>query len=573
MVSGRASRAANPPGGVPGPGGRCLWRAPAICAGLAAMVAYAVAVAQPAVDEAPYDTLILGGRVLDGTGNPWFRADIGVRGDRIAAIGDLGQATGARVIDASGGFVSPGFIDLHTHSETALLEDGDAQSMVRQGVTVNVFGERGSVAPVGGAIEPDPGVSWTTFTGYFDRLAESGTSINVASFVAEGQVRRFVMGYETRPATADELDAMKALLMRSMDEGAMGIVTRFDTGGPVYPDEVIELAKVVSARGGIYASHTGRQGSEQEKEYAFAIRVAEQADIPVHIYHLKIIGESNWGSIERYLRQIEAARDRGLDVTANQYPYTAMHHGWSAFFPVWSQEQGPARFVEYLSDPEARARIKADPEFELLTREHGGWKGIALGSAPGPASRYVGMRLTEIAELRGDDDPAETALTLMALEGGHINGVFHNQSEADLRLALQRPWISVASDGSAVNLEDPTNPHPRAYGSNVRVLGRYVREFGLLTFEEAVRKMTSLPAQILGLRDRGLLREGYFADIVVFDPEHVLDVAMFEAPRAYAAGVPYVLVNGEIVIDDGEHTGARPGRPLLGPGAQRRRDP
>jgi N-acyl-D-aspartate/D-glutamate deacylase len=353
-----------------------------------------------------------------------------------------------------------------------------------------------------------------------------------------------------------------------MEEGAMGIVARFDTGGPVHPDEVIELAKVAAAYGGIYASHTGRQGSQQEKEYAFAISVAAEARIPVHIYHLKIIGEENWGTIDRYLKQVEDARRRGLDVTANQYPYTAMHHGWSAFFPVWSTQSGPAKFNDYLNDPAARERIKADPEFDLLTTEHGGWTGIMLGSASGPAKQYEGMRLSEIAAARGEA-PAETALTLMALERGEINGVFHNQSERDLELAMQRPWISVGSDGAAVNLVNPLNPHPRAYGSNVRVLGRYVRELGLLSLGDAVRKMTSLPARIIGLEDRGMLREGYAADVVVFDAERVGDAATFEAPQAYADGVPYVLVNGVIVIDDGEHTGALPGRPLLGPGTRR----
>lgn len=519
-----------------------------------------------AQSQPQYDLLIRGGRVLDGTGNPWFQADVAIKGDRIAAIGRLQGATATRVIDATGLYVAPGFIDLHTHSDSTILEDGNGESMVRQGVTVNLLGEGASVAPWGGKLGRSPDGDWTTFTGYFEELTKRGTSINIASYVADNQVRRVVMGYDPRPATPAELEEMKALVARSMQEGAMGLVARFDTGGPKYPEEIIELAKVAASYGGIYATHSGRQGSQQEKEYAFAIRVAEEAKIPVHIYHMKIIEESNWGTMIKHLEAVEAARARGLDITGNQYPYTAMHHGWNAFFPVWTQERGPEQFVKYLKDPKMRERIKNDPEFKLLSTEHGGWNGIVLGSASGPAKQYAGMRLVDIAKKRGDKDPADTAITLMAMENGKISGVFHNQSEDDVRLVMKRPWVSVGSDGAAVNLVKPANSHPRAYGTNVRVLGHYVRDLGVLSLEEAVRKMTSLPAQILGLRDRGMLREGYAADVVLFDAAKVRDVATYEKPRAYPEGVPYVIVNGTIVIDDGKHTGARPGRALLGPG-------
>lgn len=514
-----------------------------------------------------YDILIRNGRIIDGSGNPWFKADLAIKGDRIAAIGRLGDVRATRVIDASGLTVTPGFIDLHTHSDTTVLADGAAESMVRQGVTLNVIGEGESVAPRDGKIEPDPEQPWTTFTGYFQELSRRGVSINMGSFVASEQVRRAVMGYDPRPATPAELESMRKLVARSMREGALGLIGRFNTGGPQFPDEIIELAKVAAAHGGIYASHTGRQGSQQEKEYAFAIRVAEEADIPVHIYHLKIIGRENWGTLGKYLAQVEAARAKGLDVTANQYPYTAMHHGWNAFFPVWSQERGPDQFLAYLNDPAARERIKKDNEFALLSAEHGGWEGIMLGSAQGPAAQYAGMRLVDIAKARGDADPADTAIALMAGEKGRISGVFHNQLEDDLRLAMVKPWISVGSDGAAVNLTDPRNSHPRAYGSNVRVLGEYVRDLQLLTLEDAVRKMTSLPANIIGLKDRGLLREGFAADVVLFDATRVRDLATYEKPAAYPEGVPYVIVNGAVVIDNGRHTGARPGRAVLGPGA------
>jgi N-acyl-D-amino-acid deacylase len=333
--------------------------------------------------QAPvYDVLIRGGQILDGSGNPWFRGDVGIKGDRITAVGRLTGATAGRVIEATGLMVSPGFIDMHTHSDTSLLSDGLAESKVRQGVTVDVIGEGGSVAPRDGltdALEIDgPAADWTTFTDYFRRFNTQGASINVISYVAAGQVRRVVMGYDSRAATPAELEMMKALVARSMAEGAAGLVTNFNTGGPVHPDEIISLAKVAASYGGIYASHTGRQGSQQEKEYAFAIRVAEEARIPVHIFHLKIIEESHWGTIEQFLSQIEAARARGLEVTANQYPYTAMSHGWNAFFPVWAREVGPAKFAAMLKDPAMRERIKHDPEFALLSTEHGGWDGIAM---------------------------------------------------------------------------------------------------------------------------------------------------------------------------------------------------
>jgi N-acyl-D-aspartate/D-glutamate deacylase len=514
-----------------------------------------------------FDILIRGGRIIDGSGKPAFEADVGIKDGRIAAIGKLDDVSGARVIDARGLTVTPGFIDLHTHSDVTVLQDGAAESMVRQGVTVNVIGEGDSVAPRDGKIQPDPGRPWTTFTGYFEELSRRGVAINMASFVASEQIRRAVMGYDPRPATPAELEAMKKLVARSMTEGALGMVARFDTGGPRFADEIIELAKVTAAHGGIYATHSGRQGSQQEKEYAFAIRVAEEARIPVHIYHLKIIGRENWGTIGKYLDQVEAARSRGLDVTANQYPYTAMHHGWNAFFPVWAQERGPDQFLAFLKDPAARERIKKDVEFALLSDEHGGWEGIMLGSAEGPSARYAGMRLVDIAKARGDADPADTAISLMAEEKGRISGVFHNQLEDDLRRALTKPWISVSSDGAAVNLTEPRNSHPRAYGSNVRVLGLYARDLKLLPLEEAVRKMTSLPASIAKLKDRGLLRENYAADVVLFDAARVRDLATYEKPAAYPEGVPYVIVNGVVVIDKGQPTGARPGRPLLGPGA------
>jgi len=521
-----------------------------------------------------YDVLIRGGHVVDGTGNPWFAGDVAIKNGRIAAVGRLSNATASRIVDASNRIVTPGFIDLHTHSDTSLLADGTAQSKVRQGVTLDVLGESTSVAPRDGLKdEGGDGVrqEWTTFTGYFQRIERQGISINVISHVASEQARRVVLGYDPRPATPPELDRMKKLVARSMEEGAWGLVTRYESGGPEHPEEIIELAKVVASYGGNYTSHIGSEGFEQEKEIRFAIRVAEEAKLPVHLFHLKIRARENWGTVGRYVKMIEDARARGLDITANQYPYTAMNHGWSAFFPVWAREGGPAKFAERLKDPSVRARIKTDKDFITWAKEHGWWEGIVMGRAGSEQNRkYEGMRLSEIAKQRGDADPADTCLTLMAEDGGRISGMFHTMSEDDVRLVMRQPWVSIASDGSAINLTAPGVPHPRNYSTNARVLGYYVREQHVLTLEEAVRKMTTLPAQILGLRDRGQLREGFAADVVVFDPARVGETNSFEKPKSYAQGVDVVLVNGVLVIDKGEHTGAKPGRPIMSAGARPR---
>lgn len=518
-----------------------------------------------------YDVLITGGRVVDGTGNPWFSADVGILNGRIVAVGRLTGADAERVIDATGLVVAPGFIDLHTHSDGALLQDGTAQSKVRQGVTLDVAGESSSQGPRDGLASGGGrgGINsdWTTFTGYFERLEDQGISMNLITHVSYHQVRRVVKGFDESPATPTELDRMKQLTARSMEEGAWGLVTRFTSGGPRHAEEVLELAKVVASYGGNYTSHHGSEGYEQEKEIDFAIRVAEEARIPVHLFHFKIRARENWGTIDRYIAQIEAARERGLDITANQYPYTAMFHGWSAFFPLWMREGGGDRFAERLRDESLRERIRTDPDFIAWAQEHGWWEGIVLARASSPeVQQYEGMSVAEIAEALGVADPADVVIDLMAAEGGRISGVFHTMSEEDVRLILQQPWVSVASDGAAINLEAPGLPHPRNYGTVPRVLGHYVRDEGVLGLEDAVRKMTSLPAQILGLADRGQIREGFVADVAVFDPAQIAETNSFENPKSYAVGIPYVLVNGVLVIDGGEHTGARPGRVLLGRG-------
>lgn len=533
---------------------------------LALAIAASLASGQLAAQDARFDVVIENGRIFDGTGNPWYYGDVGILDGKITAIGQLDGASALRTIDAGGLAVAPGFIDLHTHTE--LFRNPLAQSKVRQGVTVDVMGEGSSVAPRDG-LPADAAQPWVTFTDYFDLITDQGISMNIISMVSEGQVRQVVMGYETRAAAPDELRRMTQLVDRSLREGAWGLMTRFESGGPPHPDEVVEMAKVAGSYGSVYFSHIGSEGYEQQKELDFVFRVAEEAQLPVHILHLKIRGQALWDQVPGHVAQINAARARGLDITANQYPYTAMSHGWGANFPLWMREEGPEQFAEYLDDPRLRERIKSDPEFIAWSQEHGWWEGIAMARARSAENRvYEGMRVAEIAKVRGDMDPADTIIELMAIDDGRISGVFHNQSEDNIELIMRQPWVSIASDGSAIDLTAEGVPHPRSYGTNARVLGRYVRERNTLTLEDAVRKMTSLPAQILGMRDRGQLAEGYAADVVIFDPATVSDTNSYEEPLSYAVGVPFVLVNGVVVIDQGEHTGARPGKVLYGPAWQ-----
>jgi N-acyl-D-amino-acid deacylase len=534
-------------------------------------------VAQPA---GRYDIVIVNGSIVDGTGNPWYRADVGIKNGRIAAIGALGRGAGTSVIDAAGRIVTPGFIDLHTHSDIPLIIDGTAQSKIREGVTLDVLGESASVAPLEGVVLENfrsqmkrrygLGVDWTTVAGFFDRLRHQGVSMNVATSVAPQQIKLAVVGYENRPARPDEVERMKALVAAAMREGAVGLSTAFEGGGYDNPEEIFAMAKVAQEHGGYYGTHVGSEGYQLVEEVQKAIKVAEVTGIPVHIYHLKIRGRKLWGHAGPAIELIEDARRRGLEITANQYPYTAMQHPWAALFPEWAKNGPPGTIIKVLSDPANREKLKKDPQFLQYVEEHGGWDGIVASRFSNTADKPLeGKSIGEIAKLRGDRDPADTCFNLIAEEGGFVDGVHHNMSEDDVRTIMRLPWVAIASDGSALRPDGVLGdgiPHPRSYGTNPRVLGRYVRDEHVLTLEDAVRKMTSLPAQILRLKDRGLVREGYWADIVVFDPATVADRGTFERPAQYPIGIGDVLVNGVAVVKNGEHTGAKPGMMTYGAG-------
>ncbi len=519
-----------------------------------------------------YDVLITGGKVVDGTGNPWYKADVAVADGKIAAIGNLMGKSAKRVIDATGHVVSPGFIDLHTHSDLPLLEDGNAESKIRQGVTLDVLGESTSPAPRDGLpIRTSNGVTddWRTFTDYWSRLRQKGVSMNVISHAAFEQTRLVVMGYSEKPADMAQLDRMKALMARSMQEGAWGMVLRFESGGPKWPGEVIELAKVVRQYGGNVTAHIGSEGFEQDKELDFVMELARTAEVPVHIFHYKIRGKRNWNLQTHYVDRINKARAEGLPITVDQYPYTAMNHGWNVFFPVWARAKGPEEFARLLTDPAARERMKADQDFKDWVHEHGDAEGIMYARSSVPEhAKYLGKRLSEIAKMRGDADPMETCVQLMSEAEGNIGGIFFAMSDENVNMVMRQPWTAISSDAGALNLTAAGFPHPRTFGSASRALGKYVRQDKVLTLEDAVRKMSSYPASILGLTGRGQVQTGFMADLVVFNPDTVIDTATYEKPKSYPVGVPYVLVNGVLVVDKGQHTGARPGQVLYGKGTK-----
>lgn len=545
----------------------------------------------PQVTAPTFDVLITNAQIVDGSGGAPRQGSIAISGGKIAAVGTV-TGTGARTIDARGRTVAPGFIDMHSHSDMTLITDGNGQSKIRQGVTTEVIGESGSVAPRkprpadGGAISERrvdegtaPRVEWTDFNGYFAAIEKGGISPNLLSYIGTGTVREIVVGEDDRRATPAEIGAMKDLVAKMMAQGAFGV-----SSGLIYPpnayanvEELGEVSK--AAAGGLYASHLRYDGLKLRDGIEEAIAIGERAGIPVHIFHIKVTGQKNFGRMKEAIGLVEAARARGVRVTADQYPYVASSTGLTATIPPWALDGGTARLLSRLKDPKERARIRKEmentnPTWESRYQSAGTWQNVQLASigrtrggtndSVSPNRKYEGMRVAEAAKQAGKD-PFEFVFDLLIEEGGTIGCVYFIIDEPDLALAMKQPWVAVGSDGSSLATDGPLRagvPHPRNFGTFPRVLGRYVRELKVIPLEEAIRKMTSLPASILGLADRGAIKEGMWADLVIFDPATVADKATFEDPFQYPVGIDTVLVNGQVVLEEGKHTNARPGKVL-----------
>jgi N-acyl-D-amino-acid deacylase len=508
-----------------------------------------------AQDTQSFDLILRGGRVVDGTGNPWMRADVGVRGDRIAHIGDLSEAVARRDIDASGLVVAPGFIDPHTHAVRGIFDVPTADNYLLQGVTTLTEGNDGSSPfPVGA---------------HLARMAETGVSPNWAVFVGQGTIRGEVVGPDDREPTPDELDRMRALVAEAMEQGALGLSTGlfYVPGSFTSTEEVIELSKVAATYGGIYISHMRDEAQRLLDSVRETIRIGEEAGIPVQMTHHKAISRDMWGRSVDSLALVDAARARGIDITIDQYPYTASQTTINALVPQWAQAGGRDELVARLGDPETRRRIKGEI-VDRIEHDRGGGdpQNVVIGLCVWDRS-LEGKNLAEILTERGIEVtlPNASDLVMDIIARGGARAIYHAMDEADVERIMQHPVTAIGSDGG-VSVFGQSVPHPREYGTFARVLGRYVRERGVLTLEEAVRKMSGATAQRLGVQDRGRLREGLFADIAVFDPDRIQDRATFAEPHQYAEGMVYVLVNGTLVVDGGRHTGARPGRVLYGPG-------
>lgn len=502
-----------------------------------------------------YDVLIRGGRIVNGSGNPWFEADVGIRGDRIAAIGDLSAAAAATVIDASGLVVAPGFIDPHTHAIRGIFDVPTADSALLQGVTTLTEGNDGS--------SPWP------IAEHYGEIEELGISTNWAVFVGQGTIRSIVIGAEDRDATAPELERMKEMVAQAMEEGALGISTGlfYVPGSFTSTEEVIELSRVAADYKGIYISHMREEAAQLIDSVNETIRIGEEAGIPVQITHHKVIGAPNWGDAVESLRLVDEARARGVDVTIDQYPYTASQTGINALIPQWAQEGGRDALIARLNSDETRQTIRNEVVERILFDRGGGDPANVFISRNSWDPSMAGKNLAQLTIEAGMDPTPENAAEVVfdILRNGGATAVYHAIGSDDVDRIMRHPATAIGSDGP-IGIFGEGAPHPRQYGTFARVLGHYVRERGVITLEEAIRKMTSMTAQRLSIHDRGLLAEGFFGDVAVFDADEIIDRATFEDPHQYAVGMKFVLVNGEIVVEDGAHTGARPGRILHGPG-------
>ena len=536
-------------------------------------------------------TLITGGRVIDGSGNPWFYGDVLLRGDRIESILSRGQSAGvdAQRIDATGMVVSPGFIDIQSHSIIPLMVDGRCLSKITQGVTTEIMGEGWTPAPFGGRIDfPIPrgfGVhdmeeweekarGWSRFGDWLDAMVESGVSPNVGSFLGGGSLRRYAKGMDMGAADADERAVMQRVMAESMEDGAFGVSFAL-----IYPpdaymeiDEIVDVCKVVAEHNGVYITHMRSEAETLLEALDETIEIGRQSGVSIEIYHLKAAGTRNWHKMPIVIDRINQARAEGLDITSDMYPYPASGTGLTSCLPPWAEEGG--KLYEKLADPEERARIRAEVlnpsgDWETMLDEAGPEGVMPVGLSVPEHQQYVGKRLTEIAEMRGQE-PVDAIMDLLLAERQRISTIYFGMSEENIELQLRQPWIKISTDAGGVDPDwaaanGPT--HPRAYGTYPRVLGHYVRERGVIPLEDAIRKMSSSVADRLGLRDRGILRTGAFADVLVFDPDEITDNATFEQPHQLSTGMREVWVNGEQVLKDGSHTGAKPGAFVKGPAA------
>ena len=531
-----------------------------------------------------FDIVITHGHIVDGTGSPWYSGDLGIRDGKVATIGNLATAPRQRTIDAEGKVVAPGFIDMLGQSELTILVDPRLPSKIFQGITSEITGEGGSIAPLDEAIiqsdrrafehfkiTPD----WRTFREYFARLEKQGMGINLASYVGATQVRRMVLGDDDKQPTPAQLEQMQALVRDAMKDGTVGVSTSLEYAPAPYAktEELIALATEASKYGGIYATHMRDESASVLEAIDEALRIGREAHIPVEIWHLKVAGKDNWGHMPEVVAKINAARAAGADVSADTYAYTAWYNGFSAFIPPWAHDGGDAKLIERLKDPVTRARIRKEmltpsKDWDNEWQEISGADAVMIGAVENPAlAPLLGKRLSEIAK-SSNKDPMDALFDILIEDPSTEVAVF-GMSQPDVTLALQQPWVAIDNDSEGTSPEGllgQAHPHPRAYGTFPRILAKYVREEKVLTLEDAIRKFSALPAQRMRLTDRGVLKAGMRADVVIFDPATVHDRATFDNPNQLSEGMEYVLVNGVPVIDQGKMTGALPGKVLRGAG-------
>ena len=532
----------------------------------------------------PFDIVITNGHIIDGTGSPWYSGDLGIRDGKIAAIGNLSAAPRQRTIDAAGKVIAPGFIDMLGQSELTILVDPRLPSKIYQGITSEITGEGNSIAPLNDAIIESDRIGydhfkinpdWRTLRQYFARLEKQGMGINLATYVGATQVRRMVLGDDNKQPTPEQLDQMKALVREAMKDGAVGVSTSLEYAPAPYAktDELIALATEAGKSGGIYATHMRNESDSVLEGIDEALRIGREAHVPVEIWHIKVAGKKNWGHMPQVVAKINAARAGGADVTADTYAYTAWYNDFSAFIPAWAHDGGTAKLVERLKDPATRERIRKDMltpsrDWDNEWQEIPGPEAIMIGAVANPKLVPLqGKRLSEIAKL-WNKDPMD-ALFDFLIEDTNTGVAVSGMSQPDVTLALQQPWVSIDNDSEGTSPEGilgQAHPHPRAYGTFPRILNKYVREEKVLILEDAIRKFAALPAQRMRLTDRGVLKQGMWADVVIFDPATVRDRATFDSPNQLSEGMDYVLVNGTPVIEQGKMTGELPGKVLRGPG-------